>query len=164
MFTIRKMSKSASPERQAAAAAPEQIQRFLGAWFAIRQIIQAANFNRFHKAGLSATQFMILNILPETSQGLAISALATKTNLAAATIVKTVDSLEERGMIRRARSQSDRRAVLVTITAKGRRLQNAASSHFREHIASLFEAMPTRERAALVDGLESLVRAARRRE
>lgn len=31
--------------------------RFLEAWVQVRQLVQAANFNRFHRAGLSATQF-----------------------------------------------------------------------------------------------------------
>ncbi len=137
-----------------------EIERFLEAWFAIRQVIQAANFNRFHKAGLSATQFMILNILPDRSDGMTIGVLAAKTNLAPATIVKTVDSLEDRGMVARTTNAADRRSVLVRITAKGSKLQNTAAGQFRDHIASLFEAMPKSDRDALVQGLESLVRAA----
>ncbi len=137
-----------------------EIDRFLESWFAIRQVIQAANFNRFHQAGLSATQFMILNILPDDTSGMTISTLASRTNLAPATIVKTVDSLEERGMVVRTRSEADRRSVLVKITKKGEALQNTAAGQFREHIASLFQSMPAKDRGALVTGLESLVRAA----
>ena len=137
-----------------------EVERFLEAWFAIRQVIQAANFNRFHQAGLSATQFMILNILPDNSGGMTISGLAAKTNLAPATMVKTVDSLEERGMVTRTRSKQDRRSVLVRITPEGTKLQNSAAGQFREHIASLFHSMPKGDRDALVTGLESLVRAA----
>jgi len=29
-----------------------EVTRFLAAWFAVRQFIQAANFNHFHQAGL----------------------------------------------------------------------------------------------------------------
>jgi len=41
-----------------------EVARFLDAWFAARQHIQASNFNRFQGTGLSATQFMTLNLLP----------------------------------------------------------------------------------------------------
>ncbi len=150
-------SKS-DPKRSAASTG--EIERFLGAWFAIRQVIQAANFNRFHKAGLSATQFMILNILPEPPDGLTISALAAKANLAPATIVKTVDTLQERGMVARVQNDADRRSVLVKITARGSKLQNTAAGQFRDQIAGLFRSMPREDRAALVKGLESLVQAA----
>jgi hypothetical protein len=33
----------------------EEISRFLHAWMAVRQLIQAANFNRLEREGLSAT-------------------------------------------------------------------------------------------------------------
>jgi DNA-binding MarR family transcriptional regulator len=150
-------SKS-NPKRSSAAV--DEIERFLGAWFAIRQIIQAANFNRFHKAGLSATQFMILNILPEPPDGLTIGALAAKANLAPATIVKTVDTLQERGMVARVQNDADRRSVIVKITARGSKLQNTAAGQFRDQIAELFRNMPRKDRDALVRGLESLVQAA----
>lgn len=149
---------NSDPKRSAAST--REIERFLGAWFAIRQVIQAANFNRFHKAGLSATQFMILNILPELPDGLTISTLAAKTNLAPSTIVKTVDTLQERGMVARVQNDADRRSVLVKITARGSKLQNTAAGQFRDQIARLFRSMPRKDRDALVKGLESLVQAA----
>lgn len=152
--------KPARSSRKPSAPASREIERFLDAWFAIRQVIQAANFNRFHKAGLSATQFMILNILPELPDGLTISALAAKTNLAPATIVKTVDSLQERSMVSRVQNEADRRSVIVKITARGSKLQNTAAGQFRDQIARLFRSMPRTDRDALVKGLESLVQAA----
>ncbi len=141
-----------------------EVRRFLEAWMEVRQIIQAANFNRFHKAGLSATQFMILNILPEDDSGATMGSLAARTNLKPATIAQTVDSLEERGMVNRTRSKEDRRSVQVRITSQGTKLQNTAAGQFREHIASLFCGMPKKDRAALVLGLESLVLAANRND
>lgn len=140
----------------------QQITRFLEAWFGVRQIIQAANFNHFHKAGLSATQFMILNLLPEDDAGMSMGAIAARTNLKPATIAKTVDSLQERGMVIREKSSTDGRLVLVKITAGGRRLQNAAVGQFRAYVTGLFRAMRVRDRQALVVGMESLVRSANR--
>ena len=79
----------------------QEVERFLAAWFAVRQWIQAANFNHFQKAGLSATQFMTLNLLPENGDKLSIGDLARRMNLKAATVAKTVDSLEARKMLAR---------------------------------------------------------------
>ncbi len=137
-----------------------EVRRFLEAWMEVRQIIQAANFNRFHKAGLSATQFMILNILPEDDSGATMGSLAARTNLKPATIAQTVDSLEERGMVQRGKNAADKRVVLVRITDEGRALQNSASGQFRSFITGLFAAMPASDRKALVAGLESLVEVA----
>ncbi|MBV9224597.1 MAG: MarR family transcriptional regulator [Acidobacteriaceae bacterium] len=138
----------------------KEVTRFLTAWFAVRQVIQAANFNHFHKAGLSATQFMTLNLLPENGDSITIGELARRMNLKPATVAKTVDSLEKREMLSRTKSTADGRLVLVKITKQGSKLQNAAVGQFREQISDIFRTIPANDRAALVNGLESFVRAA----
>lgn len=137
-----------------------EVTRFLNAWFAVRQHIQANNFNRFQGAGLSATQFMALNLLPPDGEGIAIGELARQMNLKPATVAKTVDSLEARDMITRARHPHDGRVVNVSITEKGMQLQNSAKGQFTDQISRLFRTMTAEERAGLVRGLEGLVRVA----
>lgn len=139
-----------------------EVARFLDAWFAVRQFIQAANFNRFQGAGLSATQFMTLNLLPSNGEGVAIGELARRMNLKPATVAKTVDSLEARGMVARARDVVDKRVVFVHATPVGVGLQNAANGHFQAQIERLFKSMLPEEREGLIVGLESVVRAAAR--
>lgn len=136
-----------------------EVDRFLDAWFALRQMIQAANFNRFQSAGLSATQFMTLNLLPDKGAGVSMGELARRMNLKPATVAKTVGSLEERGMLMRNASAEDGRRVLVRITEEGAALQNSAAGQFRDHISRLFRTMLPEQRKGLIEGLESLVRA-----
>ena len=138
--------------------ANKEVARFLDAWFSVRQFIQAANFNRFQGAGLSATQFMTLNLLP-AADGISMGELARRMNLKPATVAKTVDSLETRGMVTRVRKEPDKRTVFVKATKTGVKLQNAASNQFHAQIESLFNAMQPQERVALIAGLESFVRA-----
>jgi len=126
----------------------------------VRQFIQAANFNRFQGAGLSATQFMTLNLLPSGYEGLSIGELARRMNLKPATVAKTVDSLETRNLITRLRTASDKRIVFVKSTETGVKLQNAANGHFQAQIEELFRAMLPAERDGLILSLESLTRAA----
>ena len=137
----------------------EEISRFLDAWLGARQLIQAANFNRFQREGLSATQFMTLNLLPVNEQGLTLSDLARRMNLSLATLARTVDTLEIRGMVIRTRSHLDRRVVHITLTEEGRALQNATSREFQVHMAELFCSMKAKQRKGLIDGLEGLVQA-----
>ncbi len=133
-----------------------EVARFLNAWFGVRQLIQAANFNRFQKAGLSATQFMALNLIP-SSDCITIGEVARKLNLKPATVAKTIDSLEARKMVKRSRDPLDRRVILLTITKTGARMQNSAAGQFRDYIAGLFRSMRSEERHGLLIGLESLV-------
>jgi len=137
------------------ASLEDEISRFLQAWMGVRQIVQAANFNQFHRAGLSATQFMVINVVPR--EGITLSSLARRLNLSPATLSKTVDSLEERGFLRRRKSKEDARRVDILATAEGERMQNAASGAFHEAMAILFTKMSGKDRSALVRGLEQLV-------
>jgi DNA-binding MarR family transcriptional regulator len=136
-----------------------EVTRFLDAWFAVRQFIQASNFNRFQRAGLSATQFMTLNLLPAKGEGIAIGELARRMNLKPATVAQTVDSLESREMLERFRSPEDKRVVYVRITAAGVELQNAASAQFHSQVSRLLAELGPEELAGLNAGLEALVRA-----
>ena len=134
----------------------EETTRFLAAWMQVRQIVQAANFNRFQRAGLSATQFMTLNVVPPN--GMTLSGLARKLNLSAATLNETVNSLEERGLVRRTRDQADARKVNICATPDGEAMQNSASQEFHAFIAGLFARMSKTRREGLLLGLEQMVK------
>jgi DNA-binding MarR family transcriptional regulator len=134
----------------------EETTRFITAWMQLRQLIQAANFNRFQQAGLSATQFMTLNVIPK--EGLTLSELARKLNLSPATLNETVNSLEERGLVRRTRQTGDARKVDIRATVQGERMQNAASLEFRTFMSGLFGKMSKTRRVGLLTGLEQMVK------
>ena len=134
----------------------EETTRFLDAWMQVRQIVQASNFNRFHRAGLSATQFMTLNVVPE--EGMTLSELSRKLNLSPATLNETVNSLEERGFVERKRDHADARKMIISATNKGKEMQNAASRDFHVFIAGLFARMSKARRDGLLAGLEQMVK------
>ena len=136
-----------------------EVTRFLDAWMAARQLIQALNFNQFRRAGLSASQFLTLNLLPSGDGGLTLTELARRMNLSPATVAKTVGSLEARGLLTRTRSVTDGRQVRIAITRQGSKLQNAATGAFQRHMSGLFRQLTPAERKGLVEGLETLVRA-----
>ncbi len=134
----------------------EETTRFIATWMQLRQVIQAANFNRFQQAGLSATQFMTLNVIPR--DGMTLSELARSLNLSAATLNETVNSLEERGMVRRERQQHDARKVDIRATEAGAAMQNSASAEFHSFLSGLFARMSKTRREGLLAGLEQMVR------
>ncbi len=115
-------------------------------------MVQAANFNRFHQAGLSATQFMTLNVIP--AEGLSLTDLARKLNLSPATLNETVNSLEGRALVVRLPDEHDGRKIRVVATTEGARMQNSASEEFHQAMAELFARMSARGRRALLTGLE----------
>ena len=134
----------------------EETTRFLDAWMQVRQIVQASNFNRFQRAGLSATQFMTLNVVPK--DGMTLSDLARKLNLSAATLNETVNSLEERGLVVRTPDRADARKVIIRATRQGETMQNSASQEFHAFMSSLFARMSKTRREGLLAGLEQMVK------
>jgi DNA-binding MarR family transcriptional regulator len=141
--------------------ARRQSERFLKAWFDVRQLIQALNSRRLQQERLSATQFTVLNVLnpdgPTT-----VTALAQKLNVHPATIVRTLDSLEQRNLISRSRNAADRREVHVLITRRGRTLQNSSRGEFGREIAEIFSAMSKSGRRALLSGYSEFAEVGRR--
>lgn len=138
-----------------------QADEFLNAWFEVRRLIQALNLSRFKQEGLSATQFMVVNVLNPAGPITAVE-LAERLNVHPATIVRTLDGLEERKLISRARNPEDRREVHVTLTARGRELRNSARGEFGQQIANVFCSMSEAGRNALLAGYSEFAEAGRR--
>ena len=130
--------------------------RFIDAWMQVRQIVQASNFNRFQRAGLSATQFMTLNVVPK--QGMTLTELARKLNLSAATLNETVNSLADRGLVIRSQDLRDARKLIITATKQGEAMQNSASQEFHSSMAGLLARMSKTRREGLLAGLEQMLK------
>jgi DNA-binding MarR family transcriptional regulator len=78
--------------------------------------------------GLSLAQFSALE--PLLSGPMTVGQVAERAGVAPPTATRMLDGLVERGFVSRAADRSDRRAVIVSLTAAGRR---AATAKAREH-------------------------------
>lgn len=78
-----------------------------------------------------------------------IGQLAAMEQVSAPAITKTVTALEEAGLVRRARSTSDRRVVLVSATAKGRSLLERGRAARVRVVAGLLDGLSDAELRAL---------------
>ncbi len=155
------MDNDKTPEviNQADSELDKQVEDFLTAWFQVRQQVQGLNFNRAHQHGLSTTQFIVLGFMEE-ADGLGtctISWLANRLNLDPATVVRTVDSLEKRGLVARRRDKQDRRQVFIDFTPEGRATQQQSHQRFKNSILKIFSSMSQEGRLALVRGLQEFV-------
>jgi len=79
--------------------------------------------------GLTLAEFRTLRILFETGARLMVT-LAMEQGMTAPGMTMVVDNLEEAGLVRRVRSDADRRAINVAITGKGgEKLKRALKVH-----------------------------------
>ena len=72
--------------------------------------------------GLTYPQYLVLSTLWE-KDGLSVSAIADRLSLESSTITPLVKRLELAGMLGRARNPKDERQVIVSLTAKGKSLE-----------------------------------------
>lgn len=109
----------------------------------IRRIVRAVDLHSRHlveEHGITAPQ---LAVLAEAGRlkGSSIGALARAVHLSQPTVSGVLDRLERRGFVRRQRSESDRRAVVVAVTEKGQRVLQESPSllqdRFRQELARL---------------------------
>lgn len=78
-----------------------------------------------------------------------IGRLAALEQVSAPAITKTVTALEADGLVQRVPSAEDRRVVLVTATARGRRLLDRGRAARVEMIAGLMRGLSERDRRTL---------------
>lgn len=140
----------------------EQVQRFMETYTDLRKVM-GAGFKHARQHGFSATQLMVLGLIEKAlsadCEACTISSLAGELGIEPATVVRTVDNLEKRGLVERRRSQQDRRQVFVEFTDMGRAARAAQQQMFINHISMIFRTMSADGRASLLDGLAEFARA-----
>jgi DNA-binding MarR family transcriptional regulator len=140
------------------AAVDEQAERFIAIFSDLRKVL-GAGFKHAHQHGFSTTQYMVLGLVERSREGepYTISAIAGKLGLDPATVVRTVDSLEKRGLVERQRDKQDRRQVFIFFTESGHQRLVEAHQHFINRIRVVFQAMSVEGRASLLNGLDEFV-------
>src|SRR5258706_3906504 len=133
----------------------EQAERFIASFSDLRKVL-GAGFKHAHQHGFSTTQFMVLGLIERAQEAepCTIGSIAGKLGTDPATVVRTVDSLEKRGLVERCRDKHDRRQVFVVFTDAGRAARTEAHRQFISRICAIFHAMSAEGRASLLNGLE----------
>ena len=115
----------------------------------------------FAEHGLEGWEFDVLSALRRagTPYELSPGALMQQTLVTSGTMTNRVDRLEKRGFVQRRPAPSDRRGVLVRLTADGRRVVDAAMADLLQHEQAILSHLPARERDRLASGLRTLLAA-----
>jgi DNA-binding MarR family transcriptional regulator len=109
---IRQKRPFASPEEEALL----NLMRTAG-------VLQEEGSQLFKNEGLTGAGFNVLRVLEEDrKEGLPCSQVGERLLSRAPDVTRLLDRLEDKGLVRRARSSEDRRVVRAWITAKGSKL------------------------------------------
>jgi MarR family transcriptional regulator, lower aerobic nicotinate degradation pathway regulator len=136
--------------RPAGTPAPPAAQQELSPADGLAQLsflIQGTLERRAREHDLSVIQLRLLGVLRDRVP--TMNELARLLGLDKSSVTGLVDRAERRGLVTRAPSAVDRRAVLVSLTDHGRSLASAGSDRFGADIRLLLEHLPPADREAL---------------
>ena len=108
--------------------------------------------------GLELFEYDVLSALRRQGAPFALHAteLARQTGLSGGAMTNRVDKLAKRKLVRRAADSGDRRAVIVSLTARGRRVIDEAIQLRLGSADRSLDALSTRERRQLADLLRKV--------
>jgi DNA-binding MarR family transcriptional regulator len=89
-------------------------------------------------AGIQQRWYDVLVHLEESPQGIPMNELAERILYSKSGFTRVVDRMEEAGLVRRARPESDRRTILIVLTDKGSETLERARRHHRDGIQRHF--------------------------
>lgn len=126
---------------------------------ALRKIIRAIELHSRKLASdyqITGPQLVCLLALQEEAP-LTVKRLAQSAYLSPSTVVGIVDRLEEKDLVQRIRSTTDRRSVKISVTEKGQQLLSNAPSPIQESLARALQHLPELEKVSIALALEKVV-------
>lgn len=126
---------------------------------AIRRLIRAVDlYSRSLVAQhqITGPQLLCLNQLAEAGS-LTVTELAAQVPLSASTVVRILDRLDAKNLIRRERSADDRRRVIVSLTPAGRQFSLLTPYSDRHPLRRAMQQLAAGDRDRLAALLETLV-------
>ncbi len=109
----------------------------------------------FKDFGLTEQQWRVLRVLWER-QSMGFGELASLTYISPPSLVGVVDRLRGMGLVDKARSADDRRAVEVTLTAAGQNLEQQVMPRVDEAYRELQHSVDSATWRSLLKGLEKV--------
>ncbi len=123
---------------------------------AIRQIVRAVDLQSrrlVENCGLTGPQLATLHEAARLAPA-SPSAIARAVHLSQGTVTGILQRLERRGLIARRRSEVDRRAVIVEVTAEGQKILGGAPSLLQDRFKEELERLETWERLMILSMLQ----------
>lgn len=123
----------------------------VGAFNSVTNIEQKALDNRLTQ-GLTSSELHTIAAMGLSEEN-PMSVVAGRLDVTLATLNVAIGKLERKGFVERRRSETDRRQMLVKLTAKGRKAYRAHDAFHRDLITAVVEDMSPEEEQALMNAL-----------
>ena len=125
---------------------------------AIRKIVRAIDLRSREVSrltGLTIPQIVVLQGIRDLGE-VTTKALSDNADLSSATVVTILDKLEEKGLVERYRSVSDRRIVHAKLTKSGKEVASNPPGLLHEEFVRKFDDLNAEDRTHLVSSIEQI--------
>jgi len=109
----------------------------------------------FENAGFTMPQGMAIGMLARFGK-MKVTELGERLNLSNSTVSGILDRLEKQGMVKRTRSEEDRRIVYVDLTSKFEELHRDFHKKMEEKLAEIMESATPEDLDKIIAGLNTL--------
>ena len=122
----------------------------------IAHLIRRASLASMAELDLTPAQSRTLRVISKADSPIRMGELAATLGVVPRSATGLVDALEHAGLVQRTVDPANRRAVLVTLTQRGRDMQDRMADARRRAGDGIFGALDTPERRKLADLLQKL--------
>jgi DNA-binding MarR family transcriptional regulator len=124
----------------------------------VERLVQARLAEVFDANGLESWEFDVLATLRRSGAPYRLTAgqLLEQTMVTSGAMTNRIDRLEARRLVRRSKSPTDARLVLVELTANGRRTVDRVVEHHAVNESGIVAALSPRQRTAIIDALRTI--------
>jgi len=132
--------------------------RYLDLLIALRKIIRAIDLysKKISKdTGLTGPQLMVLNEI-QLHDSIMVKQLADNINLSPATVTSILDRLEDKSLVERQRSKSDKRRLKLHLTPTGEAILEKAPQLLQHHFIQRFEALEQWEQSQMLANVQHI--------
>lgn len=126
---------------------------FMKAYRVVRAHIQAV----LTKYDLNPTYWSILGAAIDAKEGVRLATVAGMLGVKAPMVTMMVDDLSERGLMKRVPHHTDKRAKLLVVTPKGKRLTRSIDSELGTEVQSLLAGLTADDITTFRKVLETII-------
>ena len=127
-----------SEELSLSSPSPERLRAWRLFFESALALLDVLNAELEQAVGIPQRWYDVLVHLEESPDGIPMNELAERILYSKSGFTRVVDRMEEAGLVRRARPESDRRTILIVLTERGTETLERARRHHRDGIQRHF--------------------------
>ncbi len=116
------------------------------------------------QSDLTISEMHLIEAVAKREQGRTISSIAQELDITLPSVTVAINKLARKGYVEKVRGGSDARKVYVTLTAKGKEVDQLHQGYHEEMVRTIRQGLAQEEKQVLLEGIKKLNRFFRQKE